>query len=86
MLQLESSSLQAILHCHFRLISSVCQACSSLCETFKVTINHTGDCWHRKIYRFNICKTITDIYFKQVTVQLHMKEIYYLETKIKASV
>ena len=80
MLQLESSSLQAIFHCRFRLISSVCKARLSLCETFKITINHAGDCWHSK---FITSKTVTDrdIHLKQVTVQLHMKEIYYLETK-----
>ena len=44
---------------------------------FEVTINCTGGCWHSKF----ISKNITDIYFKQVIVSQHMKEIYYLEMK-----
>ena len=39
-------------------------------------INCVGGCWH--IY---ISKTVTVVYVKQVTVEQHIKEIYYLETK-----
>ena len=37
--------------------------------------------WHSKFYHFSISKPVTDIYLKQVTVEQHMKEIYYLEAK-----
>ena len=36
-----------------------------------VMINCAGGCWHSK---FNISKTVTIIYLKQVTLQQHMKK------------
>ena len=48
----------------------------------KVTINCAGGFWDN---RFNISKTITDIYLKQVTVQQHMKKKILFGSK-KASV
>ena len=46
------------------------------CWIIKVTTNCTEGCWH---IEFNISKTVTDTYLKQVTVQQRMNKIYYSE-------
>ena len=51
----------------------------STLSVIKVTINRAGGCWHSKF--ITLISPKPWIYIKQVTVEQHVKEIYYLETK-----